>query len=272
MIDKKIAFIGCGHISHAIINGLLKANAVDKNKIILSGPHLKRFADLARKYHIGSTTVNAKAVQNADIIFIGIRPKVVEKVTREIKNHIKGGTLIISVAAGVTFALLHKYFSAKDIKLVRIIPNIPVAYGLGVVGWVGDNLTTNDKILMKSLLKPLGLITECKDENMMDKLSMISGCGIGYVAYFMKNLEEIGKSYGLNEDIVSKIVLNTFAGTVKHLSETGVSSQDLVTAVATKGGITEEIINSMENFGFNKIFSESVNKGYVKIKRLTKEM
>ncbi|OGG27038.1 hypothetical protein A2960_02740 [Candidatus Gottesmanbacteria bacterium RIFCSPLOWO2_01_FULL_39_12b] len=268
MINKNITFIGVGHISHAIIDGLLKAKTVDKDKIILSGPHLERFNDLGKKYGLKTTTNNIEAVKNAEIVFIGVRPKVVEKVAGGIKTHLKSDALIISIAAGVTFDLLHKYFSAKEIKLVKVIPNIPVAYGLGVVGWVGDYLTVQDKTLVKSLLKPLGLIIECKDEKTLDKLSMISGCGIGYVAYFMKNLEKIAKSYGLNEDDVSKIVLNTFTGTVKHLSETGESPEKLTSAVATKGGITEEVLKSMEEGGFSKLFSESVKKGYDKIGEL----
>lgn len=269
MINKNIAFLGCGHISHAIVDGLLKAKAVNNDKIILSGPHPEKFADLKKKYGVRMTSDNIEAVKTADIIFIGVRTKIVKTVTEEIKNHIKRDALIISIAAGVTFDLLHKYFSAKDIKMARIMPNIPVAYEMGVVGWIGDNLTTNDKILIKSLLKPLGLVIECKDEKVMDKLSMISGCGIGYVAYFMNNLEKITKSYRFSKDETRRIVNQVFSGTNRHLEVIHGSPEELMKAVATKGGITEEVLNSMERFGFYKIFSKSIDNGYVKIKKLT---
>ncbi len=272
MINKNISFIGIGHISRAIIGGLFRKKSVNEDKVVLSGPHPEKFAGFAKKYGVKMTDNNIEAVKQADIIFIAVRPKVVRQVAEEIKNHIKPNILIISVAAGVTFDLLHKYLSGNKIKLVRIMPNIPVAYGLGVVGWVGDNLTTNDKILIKSLLKPLGLIIECKDEKAMDKLSMISGCGIGYTAYFMKNLENLAQKYGLREKDARKVVLNTFIGTLKHLETTGESPDELTKAVATKGGITEEVLNNMEKLGFSQIFSQSVERGYVKISKFTKEM
>lgn len=46
------------------------------------------------------------------------------------------------------------------------------------------------------LLSPLGLLITCKNDAELDKLGMISGCGPGYVGYFMHNLEKDVMSYG----------------------------------------------------------------------------
>lgn len=271
MTDKNIAFIGAGHIGQALADGLVTAKAISAKNLILANPRLDclyRFIDKS----IQVTTDNVEAVKGADVIFITVRPKVVKIVVEQINNYVKKDSIIISVAAGVTFDLLHKYFSAKDIKMVRIMPNIPVAYGLGVVGWVGENLTANDKILIKSLLKPLGLVIECKDEKTLDKLSMISGCGIGYVAYFMNNLEKITKSYGFSEDETRRIVNQVFSGTNRHLEVIHESPEELIKAVATKGGITEEVIDSLDTGEFQHLLSESIKKGYDKMGKLTEEL
>ncbi|MBI5452642.1 hypothetical protein HY945_04200, partial [Candidatus Gottesmanbacteria bacterium] len=150
---------------------------------------------------------------------------------------------------------------------------IPIAYGKGVVGWIGNNkITKLDEELVHRLLSPLGLLLKCKTDEALEKLSMISGCGAGYVSYFMKNLKKVAQKYGFSENEAYKIVLMTFLGTVYHLQSTGLQFEEMLTAIATKGGITEEVVKSLDERKFYQIFEKSINNGYVKIGKITKEL
>lgn len=254
-MNKKIAIIGMGHIGRAI------AQSLGHNLLSSNGQR------------------NVEVTKASDIIIIAVKPKVVGKVAEEIRDYIQKEQLIISTAACVTLELLEKYFNKKgsDLKrakgltpkIIRIMPNIPVAYGLGVVGWIGNNkIDGNDKKLIKKLLKPLGIIIDCKDEEQLDKLSMISGCGPGYAGYIMKCLQKKAEQYGFSENEAHKIVLSTFSGTLHNLETRNISFENLVRSIATKGGITEEVLSNMENKEIPKIISNSIDLGYDKIKRI----
>ena len=65
---------------------------------------------------------------------------------------------------------------------------------------------------------------------------------------------------------------HVFAGTIHHLQHTNITTEDLITAVATKGGITEEVIKSLELGNFPKLLAKSFDRGYAKIEKITDEL
>ncbi|MCL4338219.1 pyrroline-5-carboxylate reductase [Patescibacteria group bacterium] len=270
---KKIAIIGAGHIAHAFVAGLCRGGKVDPKAITLSGPHPEKFSDLGKKYGVRVTSDNRQAAKSADIIFICVRPNVVNQVAKEIKGDLGRNAIIISVAAGVTFGLLNRYFLGKMWKIVRVLPNIPIAFGKGVVAYTDNGqLNKKDNEIVGSIFSPLGIVVKCKNEEEMNRLNVITGCGTGYVAYFIDAVKDVAKSYGFGTEMPGKIAMETFWGTLYQLKQTNQSPQELVTAVATKGGITEEIINNLEKKNFRKILKSSIDLGLAKMGKVTKEL
>ena len=153
------------------------------------------------------------------------------------------------------------------------MPNISVAYSLGVVGWVGNkNIRLADKKLIADLFVPLGILVACKNEEELDRVDIISGCGPGVIAYFINNFEKVTQSYGFSQREGAEMAQYVFAGTVAHLKKTGLSAQDLITAVATKGGITEEVIKNLNKNNFYMVLKKSFQKGYAKIGKITRDL
>lgn len=271
MKNKKIAIIGVGHMGVSIFRGLRKYGNLPSDQFILANPNLEKLSSLKKEFGVRLTRDNTEAARESDIIFIAVRPKIMEKVMKEIKDFVNSDKMIISVVACVPIRLLEKYLGVKKFRIIRIMPNIPVAYGLGVVGWIGNNqIDDSDKKLIKKLLKLLGVVIDCQDEKQLDKLSMISGCGPGYVGYFINNLEKVAQKYGFSYEESRKIVEATFSGTLYHLKKTQTSSEYLVSSVATKGGITEEVINSLKKGHFFELFMESINKGFTKVGKVSR--
>lgn len=273
MDNIKIGIIGIGHLGRALFIGLLRNKSLSTDNFILADSHLEKLEDLRRKYQVKVTADNIELAKHSKVIIIAVRPRQVEMVINEIKPYLTKEKIVLSVAAGVTLELLEDYLGSRQYKLVRLMPNISVTYGLGVIGWITNQKATDkDREFITNLLQPLGSLVKCQNEEMLDKISMISSCGTGYVAYFMNNLEKIAKEYGFSEDLAQEIVLSTFAGAVHHLQFTKVKFEELVRIVATKGGITEEVIRNMEKSHFYKNFYNSIQKGYFKIKEITDEL
>ncbi len=239
----------------ALAKGFLHGNVITRKNLMLS-----------------NGDKNIAAAKWADVVIIAVKPKIVKIVVDEIKNYLKKESIVISCAACVSINLLEKYFGQK-VKIVRIMPNLPVADDKGVIGWISNKFITDyNKKLFKKIFEPLGLLISCKNDESLDKLSMISGCGPGYVGYFINNLEKQALKYGFSKDESRKIVEATFSGTLSYLARNKISSADLVSSVATKGGITEEVIRNLERGNFYPLLLKSIKKGYDKIERIRKDL
>ena len=268
---KKIAFIGGGHIAQAMINGLIQSSFKPAN-ICVSNPTLTKLREFLVKTKVRSTTNNKFAVKNADIVFITVRPTVVKHVINEIKESVTSRMVIVSVAACIDFALLNRYFDGNVVKLMRIMPNIPVKEKKGVIGLIaGSAVTLREKATVTNLLESLGLIVECTNEKLLDKLSLISGCGPGVTAFLIDTLENEARLMGFSEAAAEKIAVKTFEGTIAHLLHHKRSPQTLVKEVATPGGITEKIIQSLSS-GYPQLLRKSLKSGYDRITSITKEL
>lgn len=255
MINKHIAIIGIGHMGNAIVSGLLHGKIICRDNLMLS-----------------NCEKNIAVTKWADIIIIAVKPKIVKGVAEEIKGYIRRKSIIVSAAACVNIDLLEKYFGDRT-KIIRIMSNLPVAVGRGVVGWMGNkNITASDERLVISLLKHLGYLIKCESESKLDNLTIVSGCGPAFVAYYMNNLQKIARKYGFSVRQAEKIINEMFGGAFTYLSTAKVTSGDFIKSVATKGGITEVIINDLEKNNCQKFIAGSIKKGYVKMKKIQKEL
>ena len=121
MNDIKIAFIGGGNMSSCIYDSIIKN--YDAKNVTVSGPHLEKLEKF--KAH-GSliTTDNVKTVEDAQVIFLGVKPQILTSVLEEIKNSkiSLDGKLFISMAAG--YKLSSIYAKLETHNLIRIMPNI----------------------------------------------------------------------------------------------------------------------------------------------------
>ncbi len=269
MKNMKIAIIGTGHMGSALAEGFIKSHTVTGKNLLLANPHTEKLNKFKR-FGVSLTSNNKKAAVGADVIILAVRPTVIVEVIKEIKTTIKGNAIVLSVAACVDFELLENYFKPLEVKIARLMPNIPVLYNLGVIGWVGNkNIDSDNKKIIKSLLKPLGMIIDCKSEKELDRVDILAGCGPGIVAYIMRNFEKAAEKYDFSRDLAEKMIRQVFTGSLKHLENTGIKSEDLIVRVATKGGITEEVLKTLEEGRFYSLILRSIEKGYQKVNNIT---
>lgn len=268
-MNKKIGIIGCGHIGRAILTGFLHGRSVLAHECIVSNPDIRV---LKRLFPSVERTIENKKVPESSFCIIAVRPNVVENVIKEIAQTVEISTIVVSVAACVTMDLLEKYFE-REVKLIRIMPNLGVGFGQGVIGWYANDVLTNtDRKKFKKLFSSLGFLVECENDDEIDKVGMIAGSGPGYAAYFMHALAKQAEKYGFSNDTSRQIVLKTFEGSITRLKKENLSFSGLLKGVATRGGITEEAVKTWDTENLPEILSHGISKGYAKIKRITKEL
>ena len=239
-MNDKIAIIGSGMMGGAIIKSLLKGGYQGKiTAVDIQIEKLKEFADIGVK----TTVDNRKAADDADIIFIIVKPGDVEKVLMEISKEIKG-KLLVSVAATVPMSFLKK--NAPDAKIVRIMPNLGALVQAAYTAYCCEsNVTGEDKEKVKAILNMLGICEEM-DEKYMDAITAVSGSGPGYMSIIIEALIYAGLKVGLPRNIALKCAAQTVMGTGKlvlDLPEDPAKIRDMTT---TPGGTTIEAIFQIE--------------------------
>ena len=73
-------------------------------------------------------TGNAEAAASAGIVLVGVKPAMVPDLLREIAPHLRPGTIVVSLAAGVTIATFESILGA-DVAVLRSMPNTPAVVG-----------------------------------------------------------------------------------------------------------------------------------------------
>lgn len=258
--DLKIAIIGAGHMGLALAKGFLRSKAFKKSQIILASP---RKPEIDLKY----IQYNNLAVKESRIIFLAVKPAEVGDILENIEAQSEE-KLLVSLAAGVSLQKLKQLVKGKNMKAVRIMPNLAVQTGEGVIGvykkqntWIPDRVRDDKVLLLKEKLSLLGEVVEVQNEKDLDILTIISGCSPAIVAY-------LAQSFANFSNKPEKLILKSLIGSLKYIEESGLTFNEVIKAVATKGGITENILNFLEEQRVNKSIETALESGYTKIRNL----
>ncbi|MBN2712996.1 MAG: NAD(P)-binding domain-containing protein, partial [Planctomycetes bacterium] len=126
---KKLGIIGAGNMAEALLKGLLSSGMIPAGSVVASDPSEER-----RKY-FASFGVNVTEDNNGpaacDVLLIAVKPQMLNAVLSTVSSQVKPGTIVVSIAAGVTLARLEGLLP-EGVKLVRVMPNTPMLVGAGV--------------------------------------------------------------------------------------------------------------------------------------------
>src|SRR5271166_2846755 len=130
-LNKRVVVLGAGKMGGILLSALLQKGLLSKKLTSATVQHEERARSLEQKLGIAVGTDNRAAVKGADIIFVCVKPQVVENVMQEIRPNVSPKQLIISVAASVPTSQFEQALG-KEIPVVRAMPNTPCAVGCGM--------------------------------------------------------------------------------------------------------------------------------------------
>ena len=91
---KKIGFIGLGNMASAMIGGMLQKGAARPEDIIGSARTAATCRRVAEQYGITTYSSNAEVAEQADILFLAVKPQFFPEVIGEIREHVRSLSLI----------------------------------------------------------------------------------------------------------------------------------------------------------------------------------
>ncbi|MDQ6740828.1 MAG: pyrroline-5-carboxylate reductase [Actinomycetota bacterium] len=247
---NRIAFLGCGSMGEAILAGLL-GSGLKPSSVVATVRRVERAEELASRYGITALAgaeepeANPLAVQGADVVILAVKPAGIAQLCREVAPALAAGTVLVSVAAGVSLAQLAAALP-QDQPVIRSIPNTPLKVRRGVVALSTGSGTTPEQLsLAHEVFVSSGLVLDVPEEQ-QDAVSAISGSGPAYVFYLAEALAAAAQEFGLDEDTARMLARETVAGAGLMLTEPGADPAVLRRAVSSPGGTTEQAIATFE--------------------------
>lgn len=265
---KKLGFIGAGIMAEAIVSGVIKKGLVAPSSICCADPYAVRCSQLEELYGVRTTRSNQEAIQEADIVFLSIKPQVLPEVSKSILGCFNSDQLVISILAGVDMATLKK--SLGHHAVIRTMPNTPARVGEGMTVWTATEAVTKEQQLMaQTVLAALGEEVFVTREGDLDMATALSGTGPAYVFLFMEALIDAGVHLGFSRRVAEKLVLQTVKGSVDFALQSDTHLAELRNQVTSPGGTTADAIYHMEKGGMRTVLSKAVFAAFQKSRRLS---
>jgi len=266
--EKKIAFIGAGNMASAIISGIVKNELLDAKNVIVYDIDSLKLDEMAAELHISKVATLLDAVENSQIIFMCIKPNVMEPVLQEIKDKLNEKS-IVSIAAGWSAKRI-KDVIGKDKKVLRLMPNTPLMAGEGMTIFeTPSDIPAEDNNLVKAIFNALGQTAEAS-EKLMDAVTAVSGSGPAYVYLLIDAIADGGVLQGLPKDLALKLAAQTVLGSAKMVLDTGKHPCALKDAVCSPGGTTIEAVKVLEDNAFKGTLIQAVEACAEKSRKLSK--
>jgi len=264
---KTVAVLGAGKLGGILLQSMLRAGVLSRETTRATVAHPERARALEEKLGVKVGTDNAAAVRGADIVFVCVKPQVVDEVMRQIRKQIKPNQLFISVAASVHTKDIETALGTKN-PVIRAMPNTPCAQGAGMTAICKGTYATEDHGRMACGIFDVVGRTVLVDEKHMDAVTALSASGPAYIYIILESLAEAGVKVGLPRDVATLLAAQTTLGAATVVLETGDHPALLKDAVTTPAGCTIDGIMELEEGKLRVTLIKAVVKAAQRAKEL----
>ncbi|MGH7230631.1 MAG: pyrroline-5-carboxylate reductase [Nitrospiraceae bacterium] len=265
-LNRRIAMIGAGNMSEAIIAGLLKAEVSLPDDLHASDILPHRRAHVESRYGITTSGDNREAAGWGSIVILSVEPQVLDGVLEEIAQALSS-RLVISVAAGYPIARVASCVVSAA-QIARAMPNTPSSVLAGVTALAfGAGVSEENQRAARIIFESIGKVVLI-EEHLMDAVTGLSGSGPAYVYLMIEALADGGVKMGLPRSVAELLAAQTALGAARMLMESGEHPGRLKDRVASPGGTTIAGIHRLEEGGFRATLMSAVETATARAREL----
>jgi len=252
-----LAIIGGGNMATAIINGL--RSLPKPPPITVAEPDAGKRERFAAD-GIATTADNRAAVAGADLLVLAIKPQAIAAVLPDLAAAWSDRKLLITILAGTPTLKIERGLSSgvPQPRVVRAMPNTPMAIGLGMVGLCrGAHATIDDLAMAERVFATCGKVLKVAEER-MDAITAVSGSGPAYFFRFAEALVTSAMALGFTREEAVLLVGTTGAGSWEYLLRSGFDAAKLREQVTSPGGTTAAALNTINAAGFDDLWTRAL--------------
>ncbi|HME56054.1 MAG TPA: pyrroline-5-carboxylate reductase [Candidatus Lokiarchaeia archaeon] len=268
MTINTIGFIGVGNMGSAMIKGLIAKNIISASSVNAFDIQESVLNGMRDELGINTVGSNTELVQGSDIVILAVKPQVLKDVLVEIADTLTDAKPVITIVAGVPMAFYDNVVG-KKFPLARCMPNTPALVNAGATAVAFNDLCdASFKEDAMNILGSIGSVHEVAEKH-LDAVTGLSGSGPAYVFYFIDGMIDAGVRMGLPRDLARALVLDTVAGSVKLVKDTGKHPMVLKDQVTSPGGTTVDGLQVLDEGAFRATIVKAVEAATKKSKKLS---
>jgi pyrroline-5-carboxylate reductase len=242
--SKIVAILGAGVMGSTLLSGLIRSGR-DAADLVITGRNVERVEELASRYGVRAMS-NTDAALVADTLVLVVKPQDMAGLLAEIRAQVRTGSLVVSLAAGITTGFLEERLPAGT-AVARVMPNTPalVDEGMAAVspGQYCDEAHLSE---VEELLRSCGKVLRIAEKH-LDAVTAISGSGPAYIFYVVEAMIEAGVLLGMPRTTSTELVVQTLYGAATMLKETGQHPTVLREQVSSPGGTTMAALRQLDD-------------------------
>jgi pyrroline-5-carboxylate reductase len=239
-----VAILGGGVMGETLISGLLRAGW-SADEVVVSERRPERAAELADRYGV-RTVGNTEAAAASDTVVLVVKPQDIGGLLTEVRDALRPGALVVSIAAGITTAFVEERLPA-GVAVVRVMPNTPALVDQGMAAISpGTHCDAAHLARARALLEATGKVVELPEYH-QDAVTAISGSGPAYIFYVVEAMIEAGVLLGLPRATSTELVVQTLYGAATMLKETGQHPTVLREQVSSPAGTTMSALRQLDD-------------------------
>lgn len=250
-----IGIIGAGNMGEALIKGFLRSGLKRKELNFFEISRSRR-EFIRKKYRVKDMDRMEELMDSSKYIVIATKPQDGRSVLERISPNLKESHVLISVMAGVSLSRISS-FLRREAKIVRVMPNICVSLGQGVMGITKNDLLESweyESVL--KLFSRLGYVVEIKEE-LFDAMTAYAGSGPAFFLSFLEGMIDAGVKMGFSRDLAYVMALYVVRGSVSLLFEEKDHPTILKERITSPSGTTIYGLSLLERRGFRGAIIEA---------------
>lgn len=250
-----IVFLGGGRITSAMLAGVRLAKS--KHRFVVHDRHPGKLRDLSKDYRVDGEPNLQKAVQQADLLIVAVRPGSVNGLLRAI-GKVSRPLLAVSLAAGVPLRVLTKALGLP-VRWARAMPSPVCRSGRGLTAVTFPRtLPHQDRRRVIDLFASFGRVIEIP-ESKFDAFTVTYSCSHGYHA--LAALAKAGQRAGLDRRVALVAGAHALADGIIAWRDGKGSLESLLEEAATPGGIAATTMAAMDAAGYRKAVGKGLGAG-----------
>ncbi|APZ53387.1 pyrroline-5-carboxylate reductase [Salipiger abyssi] len=202
---RGLVLLGCGKMGSAMLEGWLK-RGLPATSVWVLDPHPSDWLKAQ------GVRLNEQLPADPAIVLVAVKPQMMTEALPSLVPLGNGGTLFLSVAAGILIDSYERMLGAET-PVIRAMPNTPAAVGQGITAIVGNaHASAAQMAQAEELLSAVGGVVRLETEAQMDAVTGVSGSGPAYVFHMIECLAAAGEAQGLAPELAMTLARATVAG------------------------------------------------------------
>ncbi len=241
-----LGFVGAGNMAEAIARSVLHAGLFPPRALLAADPSPQR-RQVFEELGIATSADSRAVARDSRVMLLAIKPQHCAAVLADLADLLDSDRLLISILAGVSTRSIEDAIGHASLRVVRVMPNLPMQVGAGMAALCrGRHASADDLAIATRIFEAGGRTLTLDDEDQMHAVTALSGSGPAYYFLFSEALIEAGERAGLTRAQAELLVRQTSLGAARLLEQGSESAQALRARVTSPGGTTAAAMQQLE--------------------------